>query len=303
MDINKEIRNYLTKRRESAINAFLKVNNPHPLLMEIFSELREIDEKAVQNTFTDELKKNCKEYWTAAEEGFNPEEKMQVLLFEYYYPHGINPEAWAYGIMGDGFRIAPIPYDFGNDYDFISNMYASNGVTLMTFSPLVKLGDEIPPQYKDHDFYQEEGYDDLVDAFVFTTYLIFHDAFIEFVNSEEFKLVSREKILHVLIGEHDVGSHQPVYYVYDNIEEIKKAIKEQGDIEAYSLDFKFLVDSIIEDGNAEYIEEILNGLKSMIDDESFKSWAAKTLSYIYEQGFGVEIDTESAIKYMKISVE
>lgn len=60
MDINKEIRNYLTKRRESAINAVSKVNNPHPLLMEIFSELREIDEKAVQNTFTDELKKTVK---------------------------------------------------------------------------------------------------------------------------------------------------------------------------------------------------------------------------------------------------
>lgn len=58
-----------------------------------------------------------------------------------------------------------------------------------------------------------------------------------------------------MLGEHDVGSYQPVYYVYDNIEEIKKAIKEQGDIEAYSLDFKFLVDSIIEDGNAEYIRK------------------------------------------------
>lgn len=303
MDINKEIRNYLTKRREAAINTFLKVNNPHPLLMEIFSELREIDEKAVQNTFADELRKNCKEYWTAAEEGFNPEEKVQVLLFEYYYPHGTDPEAWAYGIMGNDFRISLIPYNYSSNDDFVSSIVSNYGVTLTTLSPLAKLGDDISPQYKDYDFVQEDGYLDLFDAFIFTTYLIFHDAFIEFVNSEEFKLLSREKILHVLIGEHDAWPSQPIYYVYNNIEEIKKAIKEQGDIEAYSLDFKFLVDSIIEDGNAEYIEEILSGLKSMIDDESLKSWAAKTLSYIYEQGFGVEIDTDIARKYMKISVE
>jgi hypothetical protein len=308
MNINEEIKSYLKQRADEAVNDFLKIDNPHPLFIEIFSELEQINRKNVQQGFVEELKRNCKEYWTNEEEGFNPEEKVQVLLFEYDDYTISDPEALAYGIMGKGFKIKSIPYEFGNDYEFVSSIEANYGITLTTFSPLAKLGDNTPPEYEDYDFYDEEGYIELKYAYVFSTYLILHEAIGEFVMSDEFKLLSTEKILHFMIGEHDCSNEQSIYYAYNNVKDINKAIKEQGEstngIEVTdTYDLKNKIDTMINDGKVEEIEEILKGLKILINHELTQSWAAMKLSKIYKKGFGVEANFNTAVEYMEIAAQ
>lgn len=308
MDVNKEIKKYLTQRKKEAIEGFLKLESPHPLFTKIFSELKKINPKKIQQSFLYELKKNCKEYWTNIDEGFNPDEKVRVLLFEYDDYKRVDPEAFAYGIIGENFKIKTKPYDFGYDYDFVSSIESTYGITLSTLSPLAKIGDGIPKEYKSVDFYEEEGYSSLRDSYLYTTYLILHDAIKDFTKSEEFRSLSREKILHFMIGEHDCSNEQPIYYDYENTKSIKKAIEEQGepindeDIES-TFYFKHKIDSLIDEENAENIDEILMGLNLLIDNEITKSWAAMKLSNIYKKGFGVEIDIKKAINYMEIAAE
>lgn len=272
----------------------------------MFSELKKMNQKEIQQSFVYELKKNCKEYWTNVDEGFNPNEKVRVLLFEYDDYKRVDPEAMAYGIVGENFKIKTKPYDFGYDYDFMSSIESNYGITLTTLSPLAKIGDDIPKEYENVDFYEEEGYTPLRDSYLYTTYLILHDAIKDFTKSEEFRLLSREKILHFMIGEHDCSNEQPIYYDYKDTKSIKKAIEDQGepindDDIGNVFDFKHKIDSLIDEENVENIDEILRGLNLLIDNELTKSWAALKLGNLYMKGFGVEKDINKAINYMELA--
>ena len=306
MDVNKEIKQYLTKRREEAMADFLKTENPHPLFVEIFAALGAINQAAVQQAFLDELKENCQAHWTDVEQGFNPDEKVRVLLFEYDYFLSVDPEAMAYGIVGADFKIKTSPYKFGYNYDFVSSIEANNGITLTTLSPLSKLGDDTPPEYQDVDFYEEAGFIALRDSYLYTTYLILHEAIKDFVRSEEFKLLSREEILHFMIGEHDCGNEQPIYYDCADAKLMDQAIEAQGesihnDDLSDLLDFKRKIDDLIDNENEEDTDEILKGLNLLLDKESTKSWAAYKLGNLYMEGFGVEKDINKAVGYMELA--
>ena len=229
MNINQEIRQHLEKRKAESIADFLQIKNVHPLFVEIFSELKHINHEEVKKQFTDELITNCRDYWMSDEDGYDPNEKVKVLLFEYDNYRAKDAMAMAYGIVGEGFRIELMSYDFGYDYDFTSSMESNYGVTLTTLSPLAKLGDDIPKEYEKVDFYGEKGFRDLNDAYLYTTYLILHDAISDFVKNESFQALSKEPILHIMIGEHDCGNEQPLWYFYENEDVLKKAIEEQGE--------------------------------------------------------------------------
>ncbi|HLP93165.1 MAG TPA: hypothetical protein VK168_03970 [Saprospiraceae bacterium] len=229
MNINEMLEEYLQQRKAQAFSDFRRLTNPNPLMENLLLALESIDEELVQQNFFTELVENCQNNWTNEEEGFNPEEKIQVLLFEYDYYFTKNPLALAYGLIGKDFKIKIKPYRYGYNYEFASSLEANNGLTLTTFSPLAALGDEIPEAYASYDFFEDEGFTPLIDAYKFTTYLIAHRAVRAFVKTNAFKRLSRETILHVMIGEHDTWETQPIYFDCADPNWITKAIELQGE--------------------------------------------------------------------------
>jgi hypothetical protein len=210
--INNEIRNYLVKNKDFAIQK-LKNNlaTLHPLIVEVFEDLNKLDLQAIQNQYLQELIDHCENNWTNPKNGYNQHISIQVMFFEYDYFYTNSPQADAYGSIGEGFRVEFQPYHYGYKHHFVSGIEASKGVTLTSFSPLAKIGDNIPVEYADEDFFNET---DIISAYRFTTYLLFHDAIAEFVQTPSFKKLNCAPILHIHIGEHDMDS-QPIYYIFN----------------------------------------------------------------------------------------
>jgi hypothetical protein len=232
MDINNEIKKQLNKQLNKSIKRFKAFKHPHILFTEIFAELDKIDKEAAKKTIMDELEHNCINSWTNPEEGVNPNEQVEVFLFEYDDPCALN--AAAYGIVGGkGFKIKSVPYYYGGNYDFVSGLDATYGINLTDIlSPLYKIDNFSVVNNEKVPFYEKKGYTELVNAFLNTAYLILHDALSEFVKGETFKKINRPPIFKILIGEHDCAA-QPIYFVYDNEKDILAEIKAQGE----SIDF------------------------------------------------------------------
>jgi hypothetical protein len=221
MDINNEVKKQLEKQIRQSTSDFKAVESPHILFTEIFSELGKIDEQAAKQDFIEQLEHYCATDWTNPSEGVNPDEKIEALLFEYDDPFGGGSSA-AYGIVGSGFRIKSVPYLCGSDYSFASGMDATCGIALKPLHPLFRINEE----YEDVEFWDEEGYYELLSAFHNTTYLILHEAVSVFVKGEIFKEMNRTSIFKIVICEH--GSDvQPIYFVYDNEEDILAEIEAQ----------------------------------------------------------------------------
>ncbi len=81
MDINQIIREQLTERKDKAIEAFLAIDHPHPVFVDLLTELRAIRPQETQQQLLSELQDNCSTYLTNKERGLQSEQKVRVLLF------------------------------------------------------------------------------------------------------------------------------------------------------------------------------------------------------------------------------
>jgi hypothetical protein len=224
MEINNEVKKQLEKQINQSIDDFKAIEFPHILFTEIFSELDKIDKEAARQDFIEQLEHYCSTDWTNPDEGMNPDEKLDALLFEYDDPCGGAFSA-AYGIVGSGFKVKSVPYLCGSDYGFASGMDATYGVRLKPLSPLDKVHGK---EYEGVEFWEEDGYFELLGAFVNTTCLILHEAVSVFVKGETFKKMNITKIFKIVICEHD-SDVQPIYFVYENEADILAEIKAQGE--------------------------------------------------------------------------
>ncbi len=200
MPINQTIRAYLVDQRAQALYAFV---SDDAVFNKVRAQLDGVALNEVKRQFYQELVTNCEQLWLKAAEPING------IIFEYDYIYRENEEAVAYGVLfehANDLNVQAEPYDIVYNYKFAVLFEAVSGVTLRVLNPLAEL-EEVD------DFFNQGGFSELRDAYVFTAFLGLHDALADFVETSAFKRLVRHSPFHFLIQEHDMGKAYPVYIV------------------------------------------------------------------------------------------
>jgi len=276
MNINKEILQNITQKKETALKSFSNSENVHDLLVEIFSQLSTIDNEKIKNNLLEELIENCINEWKVELEQVDLGEDLYAILFEYDHLFSEEVYAPAYGIIGSGLKIKSIKYDI-DDYDFIEGFEALAGLTMHGVEPLSKLDDNCPEKYKEIDFWEfdETGY--LIDIYLFNFFLILHKTLSDFTDTQEFKKLYKGDTIQFLIGGHDDDVF-PIYYVYNNERSFNNKIKNQEEpideqeLEKFN-DLRSKIETILNEETFSKNDEILFSLNELLKSKEHKSWS------------------------------
>lgn len=187
---NKEIKEQLNIELDRAISEFKKLDKNENLTLG-FENLLNFNFDSYKESLKKEIKTKIKSYWTNIENGINPEEKLDAILFEHYVPDSINLEANAYGIIDwEDKKVENIDVDMGFGYDFAEEFEQIEGITLNFFNPYV-------------DSYEIDETCELAHCYRLKGIIAIHETFYELHQEKEFDCINKNDDFYFLVGEHD----------------------------------------------------------------------------------------------------
>jgi len=218
-DPNQAIYEFLSHKLITHQSAFTNTQGIPVIFKNLYDQLRNTNLEAYEHKIYTELKTNCRHWWTNKKEGINNAEGLDAILFEHdWYLFIKDLEANAYGIIDwkdSGTYSAH--FDMGFEYDFAQNFESHPGITLTLYNELQVLDPSLlPSEMLEKDIHEYPGYQDLVSLYTFTNYITVHKALRRFVETPEFKKISRNPQFLFIIQQHDGFYSTPVWNCIEN---------------------------------------------------------------------------------------
>lgn len=187
---NEEIKEQLNIELDRAILEFKELNKTGNLTSG-FESFLNFNFDSYKENLKSEIKTNLKSYWTNVDNGINPDEKLDAILFEHYIPDSIDLEANAYGIIDwEEKNIEYVEVDMGFGYDFAEEFEQIEGITLSFFDPYVA-SCEIDETEELSNCYRLKGM------------ITIHEVFYELHQENTFDCLNKKEEFYILVGEHD----------------------------------------------------------------------------------------------------
>lgn len=215
--MNSDIKTFLANKLQDNTSAFLAINNLHPLLEPFRTDVTVLSVEENTAAFFVELEANIQNWWTNPEKDIDVTSPLLAIFFEYGDLREKSEEAVAYGINKIesplGFQVTP--YKHLGYYDFADGFYAVPGVTLECCAPLYRLAYSnviSQAEYEDIDLYELEGYRELMNVYMYSTYLALHEALQQLYDQSKLNEINRKDPFYFLIQEHDAEA-QPLFII------------------------------------------------------------------------------------------
>ncbi|RXK58967.1 hypothetical protein ESA94_16415 [Lacibacter luteus] len=187
---NQDIKQQLLSELNKTITEFKEADPSQNHLLQL-EKLLEYDFESYKEIVKNEIRGNLKSYWTNHENGINPEQKLDAILFEHYVPDSVNLKAVAYGIIDwSKEAVDNIEIDMGHGYDFAEGFEQVEGLTLDFFNPYV-------------NFYESDENLQLAHCYRLKGTIAIHEAFYELNQTNEFDCINKNDDFYFLLGEHD----------------------------------------------------------------------------------------------------
>ncbi|WP_298758301.1 hypothetical protein [uncultured Psychroserpens sp.] len=189
---NSDIKTQLRIELDKAILEF-KSSPLHESLQSGYDNLMSYDFDSYKANLEKEIKTNLTSVWTNVENGINPEQKLDAILFEYYIPNELNLEAISYGIIDWEERdVNHVDVDMGFSYDFADGLEQEEGIALDFFNPYVEIiNNESIDDYKLAHCYRLKGL------------IAIHEVFFNLYKQNTFEKINTNNEFYFLVGEHD----------------------------------------------------------------------------------------------------
>jgi predicted DNA-binding WGR domain protein len=212
---NDKILNYLTVQVESNKAKLNSYQDLHGFLREVYQEVQAFNFEEYKKKVETELEENVI-VWTDIEKGFDPDEIISSILFEYDYFLEEAPEAASYGIVSwEAFKTHTRSFDMGYDYDFSSSIEASPGITLNFFGTIKKFSyhfeAELPEGIEHDSLFYMNGYSEIVNICKLTGFIALHQVLAKLTAKGTFDKIKMKKGFMFMIGEHDMGEVFPLF--------------------------------------------------------------------------------------------
>lgn len=215
--MNTAIKTFLSNHLLENKSAFLAIKDLHPLLEPFITEVTALSIEESTAAFFAELEANIQNWWTNREKDIDVESPLLAIFFEYGDLREKSEEALAFGINKLesllGFQVTP--YKHLGYYDFVDGFYAVPGVTLECCAPLYKLNYAnviSQEEYEDIDLDELEGYRELMNVYMYSTYLALHQALQQLYDQGKLNGINKRDPFYFLIQEHDAEA-QPLFVI------------------------------------------------------------------------------------------
>lgn len=187
---NTVIKEQLNTELDKAISDF-EVGATNQNLVSGFKKLLDFKFEAYKENLKSEVKTNLRLYWTNPENGLNPTQQLDAILFEHYIPDTINLKAVAYGIIDwKDKEVDHVDVDMGYEIDFATNFEQIEGITLDFFNPYL-------------DSFDHDENSDLAHCYRLKGLIAIHEVFYELYQENEFDGINKNDEFYLLVGEHD----------------------------------------------------------------------------------------------------
>ena len=187
---NNNIKIQLNIELEKAISEFKSSPNNEKLQIG-FDKLFSIDFESYKVQLKEEIKRKLSSVWINIENGINPEQKLDAILFEHFTPDQFNLEALSYGIIDWQKKdLNHIDVDMGCDFDFADGLEQGDGITLDFFNSYL-------------DYYETDEKCDLAHCYRLKGLIAIHESFSELHKEGIFDCLNKNEEFYFLVGEHD----------------------------------------------------------------------------------------------------
>ena len=187
---NEEIKEQLNIELDRAILEFKELNKTGNLTSG-FESFLNFNFDSYKENLKSEIKTNLKSYWTNVDNGINPDEKLDAILFEHYIPDSIDLEENAYGIIDwEEKNVEYVEVDMGFGYDFAEEFEQIEGITLSFFDPYV-------------DSCEIDETEELSNCYRLKGMITIHEVFYELHQENTFDCLNKKEEFYILVGEHD----------------------------------------------------------------------------------------------------
>ncbi|MCE7990492.1 MAG: hypothetical protein HEP71_00875 [Roseivirga sp.] len=209
---NNHIKSYLVNQRDEYKRDFQALSNKEEIFEGVYADLEAFDFDSYKIKLEAEIRLNLKKSWTNPKAGILKEEELYAILFEYDHFFDRDVEAYAYGIgEWKDYEVQTEEFDMGWDYDFTTDFYSTDGLTLNFFDPLEKLDEpNLPDRYKETEIHDLDGFSELISLYKLSGMIAIHEVLVKMDLADEFEALNYKNNFMFIIDEHDSGEVYPL---------------------------------------------------------------------------------------------